>query len=71
MPLVTDPSLIDQTPHPVLLSRLNLYGADKPEAVAGDPLALPQQVLAALPALPSSYHTKHWTVPAGHFYGPH
>lgn len=71
MPLVTDPSLIDQTPHPVLLSRLNLYGADKPEAVAADPLALLQQVLAALRALRWSYHTKHWMVSGGHFYGDH
>ena len=71
MPLVTDPDLIDQTPHPVLLSRLNLYGADRGEVSAADPLALLQQVLAALRALRWSYHTKHWMVSGGHFYGDH
>jgi hypothetical protein len=71
MPLVTDPNLIDHTPHPMLLSRLNLYGADKDGAAEADPVALLQQVLAALRALRWSYHTKHWMVSGGHFYGDH
>lgn len=69
MPIVTDLALIKHTPDPLLLSRLNLYGADKDKPA--DPLPLLQQLLAALRALRWSYHTKHWMVSGGHFYGDH
>ncbi len=70
MPLVTDGRLIDQMPDPLLLSRLNLYGAEDTKAEPNPTLDL-QQILAALRALRWSYHTKHWMVSGGHFYGDH
>jgi hypothetical protein len=70
MPLVTDGRLIDQMPDPLLLSRLNLYGAEDTKAEPNPTLDL-QKILAALRALRWSYHTKHWMVSGGHFYGDH
>lgn len=66
MPLVTRPDLLESLPDPLFQSRLNLYGAEPEKAESGL-----QLVLASLRALRWSYHTKHWMVSGGHFYGDH